>query len=201
MFENLFSPEWWAAQKNILAGLIHPVILRAYHAGLINGNDLLLALFDIVVDLDISNDLVAAAAKQYSFTVAGQIHETTQNYLQETVSSWIASGEPLADLERSLVQSGYFSADRANRIAVTSITEVFADANIAAWKQSGMVSGKRWNTAQDDLVCPICEPLAGMVVALDANGFTTEGDFGLWAPPAHVRCRCWLQPVVEETAE
>jgi hypothetical protein len=52
-----------------------------------------------------------------------------------------------------------------------------------------VVDGKRWNTAVDELVCPICEPLDGMEIGLEEDGFTTEaGDIGLTGPPAHVNC-------------
>ncbi len=55
------------------------------------------------------------------------------------------------------------------------------------------VVGKRWRVQRGQQVCPICEPLDGMVVALDER-FERAG-LSVDAPPAHPRCRCGLQPV------
>jgi rubredoxin len=69
-------------------------------------------------------------------------------------------------------------------IAVTETTRVFAEGNKLAWDSTGVVSGSKWQTANDDLVCPICGPL---------NEQVTDDE-----PPAHVNCRCWKRPVVDE---
>ncbi len=55
------------------------------------------------------------------------------------------------------------------------------------------VVGKRWRVQRGQQVCPICEPLDGMVVTLDER-FERAG-LSVDAPPAHPRCRCSLQPV------
>ncbi len=192
MFDLIFNPEWWAAQVSALARALLPFVLAAFRSGY--GS----AAAAIGVSLDLSNEAAEAFARQYAFQRAGMITLTTRAYLQQTFGDWIASGAPLSELEATLIQSGYFSENRANIIAVTETTQIFAEANIQAWRESGVVTAKVWMTAQDDLVCPICEPLSGTTVALEANGFTTEvGDLGLFAPPAHARCRCWLKPVTQ----
>jgi hypothetical protein len=43
-----------------------------------------------------------------------------------------------------------------------------------------------WMTEQDDLVCPICEPMDGEEIDLGSG------------PPAHPGCRCYSKPVVSE---
>ena len=67
-------------------------------------------------------------------------------------------------------------------------------------------------TAVDDRVCPICGPLHNTIVDLSGGWtFTQEmldanpalaralrGPQTILRPPAHVNCRCWLQPVVFE---
>ncbi len=53
--------------------------------------------------------------------------------------------------------------------------------------------GKRWRVQRGQQVCPICEPLDDIVVALDEK-FERAG-LSVDAPPAHPRCRCSLQPV------
>jgi hypothetical protein len=78
-------------------------------------------------------------------------------------------------------------------IAVTEVTRSYAEGNQIAWKESGVVEGKEWNTANDEIVarCPICWPLHGVVIPIGE-----EFDGGFDGPPAHPRCRCWITPVV-----
>ncbi len=54
--------------------------------------------------------------------------------------------------------------------------------------------GKRWVVQADD-VCPLCSPLNGKVVPLDAP-FAD----GVQHPPLHPRCRCSLEPVWADEA-
>ena len=89
---------------------------------------------------------------------------------------------------------------------------MFAEGNVLAWEATGLVSGKKWATAGDDLVCGICFPLNGKVVEIEGNfellpgemsddllARAMEGEEFTWqTPPAHPRCRCWLQPFVTE---
>jgi SPP1 gp7 family putative phage head morphogenesis protein len=83
-------------------------------------------------------------------------------------------------------------------LATTETTRIYAEGNLAAWRASGVVTHKRWMTGRDELVCPYCAPLDGMVVEVDSNGFTTEpGGLGVTAPPLHPNCRCWLTPIID----
>ena len=70
------------------------------------------------------------------------------------------------------------------------------DLDVNQWKKEGVVEGKRWNTAVDELVCPICGPLHNVVVGINE---TFPG--GYQNPPAHPNCRCGLTPVVEGAEE
>ena len=103
--------------------------------------------------------------------------------MQKAVSEWIASGQALDELMTSIAPM--FGADRAEMIAVTEVTRAFAEGNKATWEESGVVEAMRWMTAQDEMVCPVCAPLAGKKRTFDDD-----------LPPAHVNCRCYLQPVV-----
>ena len=67
---------------------------------------------------------------------------------------------------------------------------------IAAWRESGVVAGREWNTAVDELVCPICGPLHGKFAPY---GEPFEGGYD--SPPAHPRCRCWISAVSKADLE
>ena len=45
-----------------------------------------------------------------------------------------------------------------------------------------------FNTVEDGRVCPICTPLDGLIMS--------DQDGSLQTPPLHVKCRCFLIPVV-----
>lgn len=129
---------------------------------------------------------------RYRTNVLRKITRTTQTRVVNTFSNWIRAGDSLPVLEKMLTP--IFGEARAAQIAVTETTRIYAEGNLAAWKASGLVGGSRWNTGQDELVCPICAPLDGQIAKL-GEGF---GDAeGILAPPAHVNCRCYLTPVVD----
>lgn len=50
---------------------------------------------------------------------------------------------------------------------------------------------KRWFTVLDDRVCAICEPLHGKVLEFDED--FSSGPFSGLHPPAHPRCRCFIE--------
>jgi SPP1 gp7 family putative phage head morphogenesis protein len=133
------------------------------------------------------NEAVIAWASQYTATVVAQITTTSMSAFTANFPAWYRSGQPLQALIDTL--SPYYGPVRAEMVAVTEVTRAFAQGNILAWQASGVVDGVRWETGQDDLVCDICIPLAEKSGTLDGG---VDGQF----PPAHVNCRCYLQPVV-----
>ena len=101
----------------------------------------------------------------------------------------IRSGSPLSALEAALAP--LFGDARARRIAVTEVTRLFARGNQMAWEETGFVNMVKWNTAEDELVCPVCRPLDGTMIGI--------GDIDAM-PPAHVNCRCYITPIVDNKA-
>lgn len=70
-------------------------------------------------------------------------------------------------------------------IAATESTRAYGSVNQQIWSQSEVIDAVRWNTANDELVCPICRARNGELAVV-----------GAWEFPAHVNCRCWPTPVV-----
>lgn len=118
-----------------------------------------------------------------------QLFQTSEASIRTAIGEWITNGLPLRQLVQTLERT-VFSSQRAEMIAVTEVTRAFAEGNRAAWRQSGVITRMRWETAADELVCPTCAPLQNQLADL-----TAEFDGGLF-PPAHPRCRCWITPVV-----
>ncbi len=76
---------------------------------------------------------------------------------------------------------------RLEKIARTETQRALSEAELAGYKQSGVVEKVRWVTAQDERVCPICEPRDGRVFTLER----AENEI-----PIHVMCRCDWVPIV-----
>lgn len=148
------------------------------------------------IDWQLANNAAAEWAVQYGQELAGELLKTTTPRIQAEIARWIENSEPIGKLfER--IRGGYlYSESRAEAIAVTEVTRAFARGNQEAWRAAGIIEGNRWNTNADELVCPICQPLNGRAVRIGESF-----DLGITSPPAHVRCRCWLTPVVMVEAE
>lgn len=142
-------------------------------------------------DWQLANDAAAEWAVQYGRTLAGELLKTTNQRIQGEVSRWIQNSEPIGNLIDRIRGGFLYSESRADAIAVTEVTRAFARGNQEAWRAAGIIEGNRWNTNADELVCPICQPLNGRAVRIGESF-----DLGITGPPAHVRCRCWLTPVV-----
>ena len=145
-------------------------------------------------DWTLVNSAVMDWVRDYSFALsfsgAMSITAATEKVLQREIANFVETGDmTITQLGNRLAPM--FDATRAEMIAVTEVTRAFAEGNRLAWQESGVVERKRWNTANDELVCPICGPLNGTVVDIDGL-FDSNYD----GPPAHPRCRCWITPVV-----
>lgn len=127
-------------------------------------------------------DAEAWAARMSAHVAAG-VAEATQDALQRArqagdaaaVASAIAL---LADPER------------ARTIAITETTRAASVGELEEVERYEAATGLRvatvWTTEQDGRVCPICEPLDGLWRARWSREFP-------WGPPAHPRCRCYLE--------
>lgn len=77
---------------------------------------------------------------------------------------------------------------RATLIARTETTRAHAEGQLDAMEKLGVEKvgvAVEWSTAGDDRVCPLCQPLDGIVMSLkEARGII----------PRHPQCRCALKP-------
>ena len=168
-----------------ISGLVVQIILSGIEGGVASLPDSARPF----IKFDELHAKVLEFAASYRFEWIKGITDTTRRQVTKAVVSWIRSGSPLSSLETVLTP--LFGEERARRIAVTEVTRLFAIGNQLAWETTGFVNKMKWMTARDELVCPICKPLDGTFIGIgDINAL----------PPAHVNCRCWIQPVVDEQA-
>ena len=139
------------------------------------------------VDWELANDAARQWADRYAGQLVGGITDTTRARIRREVAGFTQNQETINQLGQRLSRpDGPFGPNRARMIAVTEVTRSYSEGNQAAWRESGVVEGKMWITQVDELVCPICGPLA-------RRGCSLSGQFegGLNGPPAHPRCRCF----------
>lgn len=183
---SLFDSKFWKDEEDALWEAMAGLYVSAYLAGIDGGVNALPPELQPLVDFDLLNTNALDFAKKYRYDLISGINDTTRRQVQDAMTEWIKSGDPLPVLQKTLAP--IFGKARANMIAVTEITRIFAEGNTAAWASTGFVTSNRWMTGRDDKVCPICRPRAGQVYPI--NDMANR-------PPAHIRCRCWLQPVVD----
>ena len=177
--------DFWAGEEDELVD----ILMRHLYAGAVSaGQSALAGLGEAVsVDFELVNETVRVWAKDMSLDLVKGITETSRTFTTDAISKWVDSGAELGKLGEAL--EPMFGPVRSEMIASTEVTRAFAEGNRAAWQASGVVDGQRWRTAVDERVCPVCGPLHNKTDKVD-------GDFDGLGPPAHPRCRCWTQPVV-----
>jgi SPP1 gp7 family putative phage head morphogenesis protein len=156
--------------------------------------------------LDILWDLANADAAQWAITYGSQlvtgIQDATRRRIAAEVRDYVNNSMTIGQLRDRIIgasaqeTAGPFSRARARTIAVTETTRAYAEGNMAAWRQSGVIQRKEWQTNADELVCPICGPLQGVIVPMNERFYGR-----LDGPPAHPNCRCWISPVPPDDDE
>ena len=122
------------------------------------------------------------------------IAETTREELRGTVVDAVEGGWSVDKLEDAILNSGAFSEPRALMLARTELAFAHVAGNVAGWRESGQVTGKRsllgdLHDHEDE-----CDDNANEgVIPFDAT-FSSGDDF----PPYHPNCICDVEPVLAE---
>lgn len=165
--------------------------------------------------LPAQDEIVLDFIKENSNKVGKGVILTSNDAIKRIVEQWAEEGGDLTQL-RGLV-SDYFDAaevTRAENIARTEISRANGFATEEVYKRME-VAGKEWVTADDELTCPFCAEMNGVVIPIgnsfweqgdsmevvDTNGNLKTMDFGFGSVdeyPLHPNCRCDLFPVYNE---
>jgi len=178
----------WDRLNQALKGLLLPIFENMFSEAMI---DALAELPDTGIDRDALEISAADWAREYVGDLITGIDDTTKERVRSTVANWIEAGEAFPELEKRMMDV-FDSEWRARTVAVTETTRAFAYAREQTWSASRVIKKKQWQTANDELVCPICGPLQGEIRRI---GSSFSG--GIDNPPAHPNCRCWIVPVVD----
>ena len=196
------SLAFWDDEWARLLEVASPELLAILFAGARSGALMLPPALRMLIDWNWFNQAAIEWLNGWQSEWLYGIHSVTQKRTVSIIQDWIRRGERLPMLIKRL--EPWFGKDRARRIGVTEVTRAYAEGNLLAWKASNIITGKKWQTVVDERVCPICGPLHNVEIGIDsAWSMTAEnevyedtGGLGLLAPPAHIRCRCYLLPVV-----
>ena len=165
----------------------------------------------------IESPQVIEALKRENFLFARTINDTTANTLQRALIAGMELGETIQQLKQRIVtiSEEWEEKGRAEMIARTESARAFGSGQVEAWKQTGIVTAKKWSAAGDS--CPFCAEMDGEVVDLDESYFgagsnmtvefegvpmTMAFEYGaVGYPPLHPNCRCAIVAELSEYAE
>lgn len=184
-----FDSTYWQEEADELYEELLPLFLAALELGFIGGTDAMPLNVQALVNPNSFNQAAIDYAREYRYSLIKDITDTTRTQTQQIMTDWLQSGQSLDVLEEQLAR--IFGESRAAAIAATETTRVVSEGNLMAFRSTGFIEKVRFNTVVDDRVCPYCSPLNGKEIAADDYGYL---------PPIHVRCRCFVTPIVSEEA-
>ncbi len=147
--------------------------------------------------LDLANEKGIAWAEKHAAELVKGVGDTTKADIRALIAKALEEGWSNDKLADAIEESGSFSPERSEKIARTETCRADVSGNIIGWKASGVVTGKKWLVAQDE-VCTICEDLNGVEVGLDEE-FPDPGGDG--PPDPHPGCRCDVLPILSNDDE
>jgi len=125
------------------------------------------------------------AAVQKAATVRSVRQVVQRGMMEERGISWL-----VRQVRGGGGVRGVWNATRRNAEAIvrTAVTEVASQAQLLTYRQNpNVVAEVEWLSALDSVTCLICQGLDGRIMPA---GNPSE------IPPAHIRCRCTLIPIV-----
>lgn len=176
------NARWWRDLGDKIKAAVRPAMWEAMQRGVAAG-----------VESIGQKDIVELTPEQ-----ADSINRSLEIVLDEYLDEWwLDLGQTRAEKLRSLIldayelgmqpswvaerleASGLFDDLAVDRIAITETTRLVGIGAQRTYRELGFQTWV-WHTAEDELVCPVCGPLAG-------ESFSIDQAFS----PAHVACRCF----------
>ena len=154
---------------------------------------------------DEANPLAVEAAQAAAERMSQSVSDNTAQKIADAVSEGIDEGDTTAQIAERIAESRGISRERAEMIARTESAYAYTEGRLQAWKETGIVTGKKWLLSPD--ACEFCEAAARQygdkAIPLDKPfyevGTTLQGTRGgsmrltyrnVDGPPLHPNCRC-----------
>lgn len=99
-------------------------------------------------------------------------------HIRDLIVTGVGTGKNPLLVARDIVKATDMPGWQAARISRTEMMSAYRSSSLDVWRQSQVVQGWVWETAQDERVCAVCWAMEGTVHTMDED-FDT-----------HVQCRC-----------
>ena len=144
-------PEFWNKEKRLLWEAMAPFFIALIQTGGESGFNMLPESVQLFMNWDVFNQDAIDFLRDYRLEWVNGISDTTRDQSVDTIADWIESGEPKPILDKRL--EPILGPERAERIATTEVTRIFAKGSQLAWESTGLVTAQKWQTSQDERVC------------------------------------------------
>lgn len=198
---GLVPNEFWETTGRGLRGAITPVLEEIF----LEQAELLIEQVGFGIDWTLVNQAAVDWAKEHGGELVRGITETERIFVGEAVADYFEEGLNIGDLRQRLER--VYGPKKAEEIAQTEVTRAAVEGEIemveVIQRESGIQMAATWQTNNDDIVekCDVCRPLNGVKEAEKVGGvpYFEHPDLGLIGPPpAHPRCRCWVNHEVRK---
>jgi hypothetical protein len=184
---QFFTPDYWSKLSAVIETMMRDKLQDVYVAAAEQFMD---ATSYAMAD-DVLRASARAWANQASQHLVTQMNETSRRQVTDAVDKFFSQSMNNRELRNNLER--IFSPRRAELAAITEVTRAAAEGaeRVAnELRQHGVRLVAVWETLVDERVCPICGPRHG----------TKQGDGWMFLPPAHPKCRCFVNYEVVDIA-
>ena len=194
-----------------IAAAARPYIENALRTGGISGAAML-PTTDEAFGFEFANPEVSRYVDRATTKLATGVNETTTMRVRDVIGQSLERGATIDEIAAEVTTRTGIDGARAEMIARTESAKAYVQGQVEAWKQSGVVVGKRWLLAPD--ACEFCRAVAReystKTVALGDSfypqGHVLQGVSGgslsldyesIDGAPLHPGCRCDVVPVID----
>jgi len=174
---NNIPPEFWNEIGAEAEAVLRPFLSKQS----LLAAERLLETVSIGIDWALINQAAADWARQYTYDLVRGINDTSRQTLQRIIPRYFEQAMTQGELRETL--GNLYSPVRAEMIARTEVTRAAVEGErmtVAEIEKYGYRMKPIWQTRNDEIVCPICGPKHDKEI--------NDGQY----PPAHPRCRCWV---------
>lgn len=176
-------------------GVLHNPTRETLEASLSEGGKAAIAQLDTSISFDLKHARAISWLETNALKHATSIADTIRSEITRRIIHGVNEGQGAEEIAESIGE--FFNSQsqwRALRIARSEVISGYAEGSLEGYRQSGIVTRKRWLTAGDSRVDPECALNEEQgAIPLDAT-FAS----GHSAPILHSNCRCVLQPVADD---
>lgn len=156
---------------------------------------------EFAIEFNLSAPAVIRFLEERAQRFAVQVNETTWEALKASLSEGMQAGETIEGLAQRVEEIMTERRSSSETIARTEVIGAMNGGSLEGWSQSGVVVGKSWLAALDDLVRDTHRAAHGQVVGIDDNFSVGDGHgphpgaIGIAAED--INCRCSMVPVLD----